>query len=326
MSARWFLMVLGVLGLVPGAALAEQVVRCESPEFRYQQCRVDTRGGVRLTRQISNAPCIRGQTWGEDRNGIWVDQGCAAEFRVGDHDSGGNSSSGDRRVVCESKNFQYNTCRLDTRGRVRLTRQISNAPCREGDTWGVSRDGIWVDEGCAAEFRVEAGSGGGRPPWAGGGRPPWAGDDDTDPRRLTCESRDNRYRVCRADTRGGVRLGRQSSNAPCRRGDTWGVNRQGVWVDRGCAGEFILGQGADNDHGDGYPGEVPDNRRIVCRSHSLRRNFCRANVNNGVRLTEQLSRRPCIQGDTWGVERGGIWVTEGCSAIFTLGRGRALLR
>jgi hypothetical protein len=35
-----------------------------------------------LERQLSDARCIRGDNWGVDRGGIWVDRGCAAEFRV----------------------------------------------------------------------------------------------------------------------------------------------------------------------------------------------------------------------------------------------------
>ncbi|MFN2240619.1 MAG: DUF3011 domain-containing protein, partial [Thermoanaerobaculia bacterium] len=29
-----------------------------------------------------DSPCVRNQTWGEDRDGIWVDGGCRAEFAV----------------------------------------------------------------------------------------------------------------------------------------------------------------------------------------------------------------------------------------------------
>ena len=36
-----------------------------------------------LVRQISGSPCIRGNTWGVDNRGLWVDRGCRAEFEVG---------------------------------------------------------------------------------------------------------------------------------------------------------------------------------------------------------------------------------------------------
>jgi hypothetical protein len=43
---------------------------------------VRTGGDVRLVRQLSETACRRGETWGFDRRGIWVDKGCAAEFAV----------------------------------------------------------------------------------------------------------------------------------------------------------------------------------------------------------------------------------------------------
>ena len=32
--------------------------------------------------QLGGARCIRGETWGNDANGIWVDRGCRARFQV----------------------------------------------------------------------------------------------------------------------------------------------------------------------------------------------------------------------------------------------------
>lgn len=63
--------------------------------------------------------------------------------------------------------------------------------------------------------------------------------------RFTCESNDGRYRECRADTRGGVQLVRQISRTQCIQGQSWGSNRNGVWVDRGCRAEFVVGTGRD---------------------------------------------------------------------------------
>jgi hypothetical protein len=35
-----------------------------------------------LTREISRGKCVINQTWGTDRNGVWVSNGCRAEFAV----------------------------------------------------------------------------------------------------------------------------------------------------------------------------------------------------------------------------------------------------
>ncbi len=60
-----------------------QVITCGSGGYSYNYCPVDTRGGVDVYRQKSSSPCDYGSTWGYDRRGIWVDQGCRAEFIVG---------------------------------------------------------------------------------------------------------------------------------------------------------------------------------------------------------------------------------------------------
>lgn len=55
---------------------------------------------------------------------------------------------------------------------------------------------------------------------------------------ITCASNDGRRVFCDADTRNGVRLVEQHGNAPCRQGSTWGFDRRGIWVDRGCRADF----------------------------------------------------------------------------------------
>ncbi len=59
-----------------------QTVVCASDDMQRHSCPADTRGGVLLSRQLSDAACTQGSTWGYDSNGIWVDQGCRAEFEV----------------------------------------------------------------------------------------------------------------------------------------------------------------------------------------------------------------------------------------------------
>ena len=62
--------------------LADQTIKCKSEHFDYRKCRIDTHGYVRLSRQLSKTNCRQGQNWDFDRRGIWVDDGCAAEFVV----------------------------------------------------------------------------------------------------------------------------------------------------------------------------------------------------------------------------------------------------
>ena len=60
----------------------------------------------------------------------------------------------ERTIRCDSNNYRYQYCRANTDNHVKLERQRSTARCREGDSWGYDRHGIWVDRGCGADFRV----------------------------------------------------------------------------------------------------------------------------------------------------------------------------
>src|SRR6201995_6217231 len=61
---------------------AQQTITCSSDDGGRHNCPVDTRGGVQMTNQRSGAACTQGYSWGYDRNGIWVDHGCRADFTV----------------------------------------------------------------------------------------------------------------------------------------------------------------------------------------------------------------------------------------------------
>ncbi|XWK67344.1 DUF3011 domain-containing protein [Tunturiibacter gelidiferens] len=60
--------------------------------------------------------------------------------------------------------------------------------------------------------------------------------------------------------------------------------------------------------------------RITCSSDDGRRNWCDIGPSRDVRMARQISGSPCIQDDTWGVDRRGLWVDRGCRAEFILGR------
>lgn len=142
----------------PGHPVAGQIVRCESQNHRRQHCRVDTRGGVTLVRQLSNQRCVQGRNWGHDRNGVWVTNGCRAEFAIGRGAGWGQRPqppfAPGHVVRCESSNHRHRRCNIAVHHGVALSRQLSSASCVRGRTWGWDRNGIWVDRGCRAEFAV----------------------------------------------------------------------------------------------------------------------------------------------------------------------------
>jgi Protein of unknown function (DUF3011) len=73
-------LLLAALVLAPAAAFAERM-RCASVDYRYSYCRTDRPvRWARVARRYSKRPCIEGRTWGYDRRGIWVNNGCDADF------------------------------------------------------------------------------------------------------------------------------------------------------------------------------------------------------------------------------------------------------
>lgn len=145
--------VLGYGGSV-GTGYGAKVMRCESRGSRWQHCPAETRAGVELVRQLSKNPCIRGQNWGADPRGVWVSGGCRAEFRM--MVDVANEAPRGEIVRCDSNDSLPRHCPADTRRGVRLFRQLSRSACVEGRSWGVDENGIWVEEGCRAEFELGA--------------------------------------------------------------------------------------------------------------------------------------------------------------------------
>ncbi len=201
------------------AASATGVVRCESEDELRVYCPVNTGQGVQMVRQLSVRDCIRESSWGFEQGKVWVSDGCRAEFAPRTQ-----STRLTRRVVrCESKG-RVEVCPVVLRGApVRLLRQQSVLPCREGRSWGYGRNEIWVSRGCQGQFEVGAEDG--------------SGFVDV-PRRITCESKGELRRECGVSVTHRVTLLKQLSNAPCQEGDSWGWDRFGVWVDKGCRAEF----------------------------------------------------------------------------------------
>jgi hypothetical protein len=137
-----------------------------------------------------------------------------------------------RTIRCESEEERHAYCRTGTHGRVELSKRLSRSPCIEYETWGADRDGsgIWVRNGCRAEFEVLENR--------------WGRDDDDDRRGdgrgrlLRCGSKDWGYNHCEVRNPRRVRIVRKLSDSRCVQNETWGTDRRGIWVDKGCEAEF----------------------------------------------------------------------------------------
>jgi predicted porin len=88
---------LALLGsfLIAGVSIAQNTedvppprLVCASEPGERQHCPADTSAGVALVRETGTTPCILGNNWGYDAHGVWVSDGCSAEFTLGRADSG----------------------------------------------------------------------------------------------------------------------------------------------------------------------------------------------------------------------------------------------
>jgi hypothetical protein len=128
-------------------------------------------------------------------------------------------------ITCSSNNGKRNYCRIGRFNDARLVHQRSGSPCVRGQTWGVEGGNIWVDRGCRADFQpmMVRGPVPGPPP----------------SQVIRCSS--NNGKIVRCGTNGPIVravLDRQISGSACVQGQTWGYDRRGVWVDRGCRADI----------------------------------------------------------------------------------------
>ena len=216
------------------SAGADQIVRCESNDGRDAHCAANAGGSVHLLKQLSRSACDQGRTWGVERNGIWVSQGCRAEFAVSAGD-GSRTQRGSRgRVVrCESDSGRSNLCVMNTRRGVELVRQLSRSACMREQSWGWNGRGVWVSGGCRADFRPR-----------GSERNDGSDGVGQGGESVRCESSGGRRRHCPVETSLGVRLTRQLSRTVCVESRNWGYDRRGVWVDGGCRADFATPENA----------------------------------------------------------------------------------
>lgn len=240
-----------------GGPISRSIV-CESISGRERFCAAPIGGAVRVVRTFSSAPCVQGESWRWDVRGIYVRNGCRAQFayRVNDpwgggwgDDDGWNGEHGWREIRCGALANEENFCPAPNDGRVRLVRQESRAECREGRTWRAERDGIRVRNGCVGRFVYREAEGG----W---GMP-------VQPIEIRCSSRNQRWALCPVDIVGPVQLVKQDSHAPCELDWTWGTyGNEGIWVSDGCRARFrVNGRTSTRMRSEGDGGAPPGVRR-----------------------------------------------------------------
>ncbi len=200
------------LGLAATAAPAQAAheLRCDSAPGGYNYCRTDTSSGVTLNVQHSRYGCYQNDTWGFDRNGVWVSNGCSATFVVGPR-----------------KNDDGKTAAAVGLGILALGIIAAVASKDDQNDYPPSQPGYDPNY-----------------------PPPQDQDqyqnqyDDYDPYEdaqiVYCDSKKYKLRICPVRVSSHVELVRQKSKNACRFNKTWGYDRRGIWVNKGCRAEFAV--------------------------------------------------------------------------------------
>jgi len=214
--------------VVPDLAFAasdDELVRCESSSRETVRCGADTRGGVVLQRQLSRAGCWYDETWGFDARGIWVSNGCRADFALGRTTA---ASPGSSETPASGEGITGSDVALGA-GAVLVLGAIAAAVLanQNDDNDNNSNDDRYTDRNRRRDDNRDRSYGGGNDPW---------GRDQV----VRCESDGKKERYCKVNTRRGVELYRQHSKARCRYGSSWGYDRKGIWVDEGCRADFLI--------------------------------------------------------------------------------------
>jgi Protein of unknown function (DUF3011) len=179
---------------------AETVVRCDSHGSR-KVCPADTRGGVSLRYQYSADGCWQNDTWGHDAKGIWVANGCQADFTVGAPPPPKPAAK-------------------------------TNSDDKSGDALAGLLIGALAGAAITAAVTSNNNNNNDNNNWDGGD------DFDHYQRRVRCNSDDMGPHQCSVGRIRYAELARQISGSPCIYGQTWGYHRDFIWVDRGCRADF----------------------------------------------------------------------------------------
>lgn len=231
------------------------MITCQSLNYQPARCNVRLGGGgAAFLRQTIAGECgPLGSNWGWDDNGIWVRGGCQGLFAIKYPPGNGGGyappppppGGNFRSVRCESINYRPARCAMDVYGPPQLQR-VNGGTCIQGQTWGWDRGGIWVNNGCRADFLVGGNPGGGGPGigngagWNGGGGgigngAGWNGGGGG--RIIECSSWQYQPARCPAPTRNGVSIV-TVLGGECIRNRSWGWDENGIWVNNGCRARF----------------------------------------------------------------------------------------
>lgn len=270
---------------------------CESYRGQRSHCDADTSGGVRLVRQIGYNSCQG--NWGYDYYGVWVANGCRAEFQIDRYQD--HYGQTDDIIRCESYSYRRQTCARNLQGAdVSLIHQLSHRSCQ--GNWGFNHNEIWVSNGCKADFYVS------RPNYNDPYNPGYNNG------LVECRSVGTNINHCQVPELQSVELVQEMNDRyrdSCR--GNWGYSSHGLWVRNGCHAQFrITEYQAAHVQDPNYPGN--HGYEVICESNYGQVRTCQADTSGRVEFVQNISSTSC--DNRWGYDSRGIWVKDGCRARF----------
>lgn len=232
-TTAWTATALG-LSLVFAAPAAAQDLRCGSRPGASNYCNADTSRGVELVYQHSGYGCYYNDTWGYDRNGIWVANGCSATFRLGRKEKGKGDTAAAIGLGILALGILAATSGDDGDPNRREPPASGYGPggYPPPPPPGGYPSGSYPPPPPPGAY----GPGGYGPPPP----PPQGGYYSRPYQVVSCNSKNNKYAQCAVRVRSHVELIQQRSNSACRFNSSWGYDRRGIWVDKGCRADFAV--------------------------------------------------------------------------------------
>lgn len=200
-----------LFGTAAPAAAAD--VRCDSSVGSYNYCRTSTAGGVVMRYQHSHHACYQNDTWGFDGGGVWVANGCSATFRIGRDDDDDTAAKVGLGLLA-----------LGVIGALASGDNNDdgyNNPPPPPQNYGQN----YPQQGYPPQGYPQQG---------------YPDDDYDDAYIVSCDSKNNKYRFCQVPIRNYAQLVHQRSRSACRFNKSWGYDRRGVWVKKGCRADFAI--------------------------------------------------------------------------------------
>ncbi|MEZ5472487.1 MAG: DUF3011 domain-containing protein [Marinicella sp.] len=289
----------------------DNVIRCESYSNRRQTCATDLRGAeVALLHQLSHRSCQG--NWGFNYNEIWVANGCKADFLISHQNQGGspyNPGYNNGLVECRSEGTNINHCQVPDLQSIELVQEMGRYGNNCRGNWGYSSHGLWVRNGCHAQFRVVEYQQHSNPGY-GHNNPP-----NNQGYEVICESNYGQVRTCQADTSGQVEFIQNLSSTSCDQ--RWGYDANGIWVKDGCRARFMT-----YPAGSGYGNQPPVREKfeIKCKSRNNKLKICDTRGPfSDVEFTREISKGKYPCEGNWGVnQHGELFVKNNCYAEFMI--------